>query len=65
MEAPSTRYGVLVLRVWLEDGGTDGVRARIVRSVDGERMPPAAASGTDAVLSAVRGWLGEVLERKP
>ncbi|CAL9603991.1 hypothetical protein [Streptomyces sp. enrichment culture] len=63
METPSTRYGVLVLRVWLEDGEADRFRARIIRSVDGEQGASAAASGTEAVLSAVRIWLDEVLER--
>lgn len=63
METPSTRYGVLVLRVWLEDGEADRFRARIIRSVDGEREASAAASGSEAVLSAVRIWLDEVLER--
>ncbi|MFV2118376.1 hypothetical protein ACE14D_07995 [Streptomyces sp. Act-28] len=63
METPSTRSGVLVLRVWLEGGGPDDVRARIIRIVDGEQRPPAAAGGTADVLSAVRIWLDELLER--
>ncbi|CAL9613766.1 MULTISPECIES: hypothetical protein [unclassified Streptomyces] len=62
METPLTRYGVLVLRVWLEDGEADRFRARIIRTVDGKREAAAAASETEAVLSVVRVWLDEVLE---
>ncbi|WP_189533642.1 hypothetical protein [Streptomyces roseolilacinus] len=63
METPSTRSGVLVLRVWLEDGRPDDFRARIIRIVDGEQKPPAAAGRTADVLLAVRSWLDELLEQ--
>ncbi|MDT9685252.1 hypothetical protein RND61_24780 [Streptomyces sp. TRM76323] len=63
METPSTRSGVLVLRVWWEDGSPDGFRARIIRIVDGERERPTAASETADVLLAVRAWLDELLEQ--
>ncbi|MER5932576.1 hypothetical protein [Streptomyces sp. NPDC002054] len=63
METPSTRSGVLVLRVWLEGGRSDGFRARIIATVDGEQKPPAAASRTVDVLQAVRTWLDDLLER--
>lgn len=63
METPSTRSGVLILRVWLEGGREDGFRARIIQTVDGQQEPPTAASGTTDVLAAVRTWLDELRER--
>ncbi|MEV3987798.1 hypothetical protein AB0J57_02705 [Streptomyces sp. NPDC049837] len=63
METPSTRSGVLIVRVWVEGGGPDGFRARILQTVDGEETPPAAACRTADVLLAVRAWLDELLER--
>ncbi|WP_406003061.1 hypothetical protein [Streptomyces sp. NBC_00829] len=63
METPSTRSGVLILRVWVEGDRSDGFRARIIQTVDGEQKPPAAASKTVDVLLAVRTWLDELLER--
>jgi len=63
METPSTRSGVLILRVWVEGGRPDAFRARIIQMVDGQQAPPAAASRTAAVLEAVRSWLEELLEQ--
>ncbi|MEU5595146.1 hypothetical protein ABZ915_02605 [Streptomyces sp. NPDC046915] len=63
METPSTRSGVLILRVWVEGGGSDGFRARIIQAVGGQQEPPTAASKTTAVLDAVRLWLEELLEQ--
>ncbi|MFJ1747471.1 hypothetical protein ACIOJD_14655 [Streptomyces sp. NPDC088116] len=63
METPSTRSGVLILRVWVEDGRADGFRARIIQTVDGEPSSPSAASETVDVLMAVRKWLDDLLER--
>jgi len=64
METPSTRSGVLILRVWVENGREDGFRARIIRTVDGEQEPPTAVSKTVDVLAVVRTWLDELLERE-
>ncbi|WP_369035013.1 MULTISPECIES: hypothetical protein [Streptomyces] len=64
METPSTRSGVLILRVWVEDGREDGFRARIIQTVDGQPEPPTAVSKTVDVLTAVRTWLDELLERE-
>ncbi|MEO3974820.1 hypothetical protein [Streptomyces sp. CAU 1734] len=64
METPSEHTGVLILRVWVEDGGPDGFRARVLRSVDGHRAPPLAAGGADDVIAAVRTWLNELLEAR-
>ncbi|MFC8918392.1 hypothetical protein ACGF5F_35260 [Streptomyces sp. NPDC047821] len=63
METPSTRSGVLILRVWVEGGGPDGFRARILQTVDGEERHPAAACQRTDVLLAVRDWLDELLKR--
>lgn len=64
METPSTRSGVLILRVWVEDGREDGFRARIIQTVDGQQEPPTAVSKTVDVLTVVRTWLDELLERE-
>ncbi|MGW0768994.1 hypothetical protein [Streptomyces sp. NPDC002676] len=63
METPSTRSGVLILRVWVEGGRSDGFRARIIQIVDGEQQPPAATDQTVDVFLALRTWLDELLER--
>lgn len=63
METPSTRSGVLILRVWVESGREDGFRARIIQTLDGQQEPPTAVSKTADVLAAVRTWLDELLER--
>ncbi|MES4903543.1 MULTISPECIES: hypothetical protein [unclassified Streptomyces] len=62
MEMPSDRTGVLILRVWVEDGRPDGFRARIVRPGGPHRAPPTAVSAVDDVLSAVQAWLDQLLE---
>lgn len=62
MEIPSERTGVLILRVWVEDGRADGFRARIVRTGSRGQAPPSAASAVDDVLIAVRAWLDQLLE---
>lgn len=64
METPSARSGVLIVRVWVEDGGgPDGLRARILQTVDGEERHPSAACRPADVLLAVRAWLDELLEQ--
>lgn len=62
MEIPSERTGVLILRVWVEDGRADGFRARIVRTGSRDQVPPSAVSAVDDVLTAVRAWLDHILE---
>ncbi|MFI1018342.1 hypothetical protein [Streptomyces sp. NPDC020965] len=62
METPPEHTGVLILRVWTEGDGRDGVRARILRTVNGCQAPPAAASGVDDVVTVVRAWLDQILE---
>ncbi|MGW3286140.1 hypothetical protein ACWDR3_16040 [Streptomyces sp. NPDC001002] len=64
METPSTRSGVLILRVWVESGREDGFRARIIRTVDGQQETPTAVSRTGDALAAVRTWLDELIERE-
>ncbi|MFI0820890.1 hypothetical protein ACH4TX_32820 [Streptomyces sp. NPDC021098] len=63
MEIHSEQAGVLILRVWVEEGRPDGFRARIVRTGGGRHQaPPTAVSAVDDVLAAVRAWLDQLLE---
>ena len=57
------RTGVLVLRVWLEDGEQDGLRARITETLDISTPDEIerAAVGEDAILRAVGVWLRSFL----
>jgi hypothetical protein len=55
--------GVLVVRAWIEDEESSGLRARITRSVGfdlDERV--ATATSIDEVCDEVRAWLSELLE---
>lgn len=57
----SDRTGLLVVRVWLEGGPSDGdgLRARIIQTLDvaaGAEIVTAAAT-TDQVCATVREWL--------
>jgi hypothetical protein len=58
------RTGVLVLRVWLEDGEQDGLRARITETLDISAPDEIerAAAGEDEILRAVRVWLRSFLD---
>jgi hypothetical protein len=62
MEIPSERAGVLILRVWVEEGRPDGFRARIVRTGGRHQAPPTAVSAVDDVLATVHAWLDQLLE---
>ena len=62
MEIHSEQAGVLILRVWVEEGRPDGFRARIVRTGGRHQAPPTAVSGVDDVLASVRAWLDQLLE---
>ena len=63
-DSVTQRTGVLVLRVWLEDGEHDALRARITETLD--ISTPAeiekAAVGEDEILRAVRVWLRSFLD---
>jgi hypothetical protein len=52
------RVGILVLRVWAEDGD-DRLRARITDSSDvfSGQQQAVAAAGSDEICAAVRSWL--------
>ena len=55
---------MLVLRVWLEDGEPDGLRARITETLDistSETIERAAAR-EDEILQAVSAWLRSFLD---
>lgn len=54
------RTGVLVIRLWLEDGFDERpLRARITHTLDvsASRSVETAASSEDEILTAVQGWL--------
>lgn len=55
---------MLVLRVWLEDGEQDGLRARITETLDISTPDEIerAAVGEDAILRAVGVWLRSFLD---
>ncbi|MGR3932362.1 MULTISPECIES: hypothetical protein [Streptomyces] len=65
MEIHSEQAGVLILRVWVEEGRPDGFRARIVLTGGRHQAPPTAVSAVDDVLEAVRAWLDQLLEPTP
>jgi hypothetical protein len=54
-----TQSGVLVIRVWLEEGAEAPLRARITRQVDASEREPreSAASSEEEILDVVAGWL--------
>jgi hypothetical protein len=59
MQAPLERAGALVVRVWLESSGPEGLRARITYTVD-TALPGAevtAAKSVDEICDKVRTWL--------
>lgn len=61
----SNRTGLLVVRVWIEDGSdSEGLRARITQTVDllaGEEHVFAEAT-PEGVYAAVRAWLESYLD---
>ncbi|MCP2163341.1 hypothetical protein [Goodfellowiella coeruleoviolacea] len=61
MEPPSERSGILILRVWVEDGRPDSFRARIIRTIGAHQQPPSAVSAVDDVHAAVQAWLNDLL----
>ena len=62
-ETTSERTGVLVIRVWVEDG-QPGLRARIIGRLDtlSDHESVTASAGVDSVCAVVRHWL-EAFER--
>jgi hypothetical protein len=62
VQASRQRVGVLVIRVWEEEGS--GLRARLTRTMDVEASDSTAevTAGTkEAILDAVRSWLDDFL----
>jgi hypothetical protein len=55
----SSRSGVLVIRVWQEDAGAEGLRARITAVSDPQSEDTTAltAAGHDAIVASIRAWL--------
>jgi hypothetical protein len=59
------RAGLLIIRVWLESGYEDGLRARITRTVDVEKGPSNEVVTTTAkpedVCATVHDWLRDFM----
>lgn len=62
---PSERTGVLVLRMWIEPGAEDGLRARITTSDDlgSEERTSVVAADVDEILRIVRAWVDAFVAR--
>jgi len=54
----------MVLRAWLEGCQPDGLRVRILSTIDQDQAAPIAVSSPEAVCAAVQNWLEE-LENRP
>jgi hypothetical protein len=63
--APGPRGGVLVIRLWVEDGFPRELRARITSSADmlDLNTTTVSASGVDSICARVRAWLEEIDEK--
>ena len=62
MEIPRPELsGVLVLRVWIDHEGPDGLRARLTQVVGLGDQTVATAATPDDIYAAVRSWLGELI----
>lgn len=53
------RTGILILHIWLEDGVSEGFRARITQTLDSlsQDKQVATAASTEDVYTAVRAWM--------
>jgi len=62
---PGPRGGVLVIRLWVEDGFPVELRARITSSSDVLNLSTTtvSASGVDSICARVRTWLEEIDEK--
>jgi hypothetical protein len=54
---------VLVVRVWFEEPGGAGFRARVVRELPGGEAATDAVARVDDVLAVVRDWLDDCVAR--
>jgi hypothetical protein len=61
----SQRAGLLIIRVWLETETSDGLRARITRTLDVERGAGeervTTASKAEEICTTVSDWLREFI----
>jgi hypothetical protein len=59
----------LIIRVWLESGQADGLRARITRTLDVEKGPSnevvSTAAKPEEVCATVHEWLREFVNASP
>ena len=55
---PAERTGVVVVRIWLEPGHDDGLRARVTATdLATNRETSAAAASVDEIVRIVRAWI--------
>lgn len=56
---PAERTGVLVIRAWIEPGGENALRARIISTLDITEQGEGStvASSPEAITAAVADWL--------
>jgi hypothetical protein len=66
MRSTAERTGVLVLRVWIEYDGADGLRARITESSDilSYEQTTVVVGTIDDVLRVVRDWLDAFVDTR-
>jgi hypothetical protein len=65
MAAAAARAGVMIVRIWLEEGDESGLRARLTESSDlaSAEQTTHAASTVDEVVELVRDWLERFSQR--
>lgn len=64
MVADRERAGVMIVRVWIEGGSGNGLRARLTESTDlaSREQETYAAASVDEVVELVRAWVERFLD---
>jgi hypothetical protein len=55
---------VLILRVWIEDSDSDGLRVRIIQLTDDQSLVLRPAATIDDACAAVRAWLQDFVRKQ-
>jgi len=65
MTADDGRAGVMIVRIWVERGHEQSLRARLTESsdLDSPEQSTTAASSVDEVVEIVRRWAEQFVER--